>query len=91
MNEVTIRGATAPDFDRVVQLLEQAHLPLAGVAEHFSNFLVARDPAYPSWSETNHFRDYTQINEAGNPLWVYTMRDPRRFHEAYLEFRRRQP
>jgi amino-acid N-acetyltransferase len=41
MNEVTIRGATAPDFDRVVQLLEQAHLPLAGVAEHFSNFLVA--------------------------------------------------
>jgi len=53
----------------------------------FSNFLVARDPTYPGWSETNYFRDYTQINEAGNPLWVRTMRNPGRFREAYTEFR----
>jgi len=54
----------------------------------FSNFLVARDPTYPSWSETNYFRDYTQINEAGYPLWVYTMKKPARFYEAYLEFKK---
>ena len=54
----------------------------------FSNSLVVRDPTYPSWSDTNYFRDYTQINEAGNPLWVYTMKKPERFYEAYLEFKK---
>jgi hypothetical protein len=54
----------------------------------FSNFLIARDPTYPGWSETNYFRDYTQINEAGYPLWVYTMKKPERFYEAYLEFKK---
>jgi hypothetical protein len=54
----------------------------------FSNFMVAHYPEYPNWSETNYFRDYTQINEAGNPLWVHTMKKPERFHEAYLEFKK---
>jgi hypothetical protein len=54
----------------------------------FSNFMAASYPDYPGWSETNHFRDYTQINDAGNPLWVYTMKKPERFHEAYLEFKK---
>jgi hypothetical protein len=54
----------------------------------FSNFLVAYYPEYPSWSETNYFRDYTQINEAGYPLWVRTMKKPERFYEAYLEFKK---
>lgn len=54
----------------------------------FSNFLVSRDPSYPSWSGTNYFRDYTQINSAGNPLWVYTMKKPEPFYEAYLEFKK---
>jgi len=54
----------------------------------FSNYLVARDPTYPAWSKTNRFRDYTQINDAGNPLWVHTMKKPERFYEAYLEFKK---
>lgn len=54
----------------------------------FSHFLVMRDPTYPSWSETNYFRDYTQINEAGNPLWVRTMKKPERFYESYSEFKK---
>lgn len=54
----------------------------------FSNFLVSIDPTYPSWSGTNYFRDYTQINEAGYPLWVRTMKKPERFYQAYLEFKK---
>lgn len=54
----------------------------------FSNFLVARDAAYPSWSETDYMKDYTRINEAGNPLWVHIMKKPERFYTAYLEFKK---
>jgi hypothetical protein len=54
----------------------------------FSNFLVARDPAYPSWSDTNYFRDHTQVNEAGNALAIHAMKNPKPFYEAYLEFKK---
>ena len=54
----------------------------------FSNFLVARDPTYPNWSETDFIKDYTRINEAGLPLQVYIMKKPERFYEAYLEFKK---
>lgn len=53
-----------------------------------SNHLVARDPTYPSWSETDFIRDETRKNEAGYPLRVYVMRKPERFYEAYLEFKK---
>jgi hypothetical protein len=56
----------------------------------FSNFLVARDPAYPGWSETDFIKDQTRINEAGNPLQVYVMKKPERFYQAYLEFKNRK-
>jgi hypothetical protein len=52
-----------------------------------SNFLVARDPAYPAWSEQDFIKDYTRINEAGNPAQRYVMRKPERFYETYLEFK----
>ena len=53
----------------------------------FSNFMAARYPESPGWSETNYFRDYTQLNAAGYPLWVHTMKKPGRFYQAYLEFK----
>lgn len=54
----------------------------------FSNFLAARDPAYPSWSEKDFIKDYTRVNEAGNPFQRHVMKKPERFYEAYLEFRK---
>lgn len=54
----------------------------------FSNFLVARDPAYPSWSEQDFIKDYTRINEAGNPFQRHVMKKPERFHEAYTDFKK---
>jgi len=54
----------------------------------FSNFLVARDPTYPNWSAQDFIKDYTRINEAGNPAQRHVMRKPKRFYEAYLEFKR---
>jgi hypothetical protein len=54
----------------------------------FSNFMVAHYPEYPGWSETNYFKDPTQINKAGVPSRVRTMKKPERFYEAYLEFKK---
>jgi hypothetical protein len=54
----------------------------------FSNFLVAHYPDYPSWSEKDFIKDYTRINEAGNPLQRHVMKKPERFYEAYLEFKK---
>jgi len=54
----------------------------------FSNSLATYYAEYPSWSETNRVRDYTQINGAGNQLWFRTMKKPERFYESYLEFKK---
>jgi len=56
----------------------------------FSNFLIARDPSYPSWSETDFIKDYSRLNEAGNPAQVYVMKKPDRFYEAYLQFKKQK-
>lgn len=57
----------------------------------FSNFLVARDPTYPSWSEQDFIKDYTRVNEAGNPFQRHVMRKPEPYYEAYLEFKKAGP
>lgn len=54
----------------------------------FSNFLAVHYSDYPSWSETNNFPDNTQINEAGNSIWIHSMKEPERYYEAYLEFKK---
>ena len=53
----------------------------------FSNFLVARDPTYPSWSEEEFVKDYTRVSEAGYPFQRHIMKKPERFYEAYQEFK----
>jgi hypothetical protein len=58
------------------------------VLSEFSTFLLARDPTYPSWSETDLIKDSSRLNEAGNPAQVYVFLEPERFHQAYLEFRK---
>ncbi|HYG78946.1 MAG TPA: hypothetical protein VD861_01080 [Pyrinomonadaceae bacterium] len=54
----------------------------------FSNFMAERYPEYPGWSEQNFIKDYTQINEAGNPARIHTMKKPERFYEAYQKFKK---
>jgi hypothetical protein len=54
----------------------------------FSRYLTANDPTYPRWSGRRFIKDLSRINEAGNPLQVFVMTDPRRYHEAYLSFRK---
>ena len=41
--DVTITRASAEDLGGVLSLLESLHLPPAGVADHFDNFLVAKE------------------------------------------------
>jgi hypothetical protein len=52
----------------------------------FSNFLVARYPDYPSWSEKDRINDPVRLNKTGSPLQVRVLKDPARFYEAYSEF-----
>jgi len=40
---ISIRAARQDDFQTFARLLEEAHLPLDGVKEHYSTFLVAED------------------------------------------------
>jgi len=54
------------------------------------NWLISQDPNYPSWSETDLIKDYSKINEAGNPAQLYVMKTPDRFYEAYNEFKRQE-
>ena len=56
-----------------------------------SNFLAVKYPENPGWSEKNFLQDYTQINKAGNPLWIHTMKKPERYYETYLEFKKTKP
>jgi hypothetical protein len=53
----------------------------------FSNYLVEHHPEYPSWSTRTSAKDYSRINEAGNPAQVLIMNEPRRYYEAYQAFK----
>ena len=53
-----------------------------------SNYLVKLDPTYPSWSKQDFIKDYSRINEAGNPAQVFIMKKPKRYHQAYLTFKK---
>jgi hypothetical protein len=54
----------------------------------FSNYLVKRDPTYPSWSKWDFIKDYSRIDEAGNPAQVFIMKKPKRYYQAYLTFKK---
>ncbi|MEJ7848177.1 MAG: hypothetical protein WKF92_08835 [Pyrinomonadaceae bacterium] len=54
----------------------------------FSNYLVKRDPTYPGWSEKDFIKDYSRINEAGNPSQVHIFKNAKRYYHAYLAFKK---
>lgn len=87
LNYVKVLNSTD---DAIKQTFRLEHKIVLSDAEllGFSNFLTAKYADYPSWSETNYFQDYTQLNEAGNPLWIRTMKKPKRYYEVYLEFKK---
>jgi hypothetical protein len=66
-----------------LRLQHQIRLSDANLLE-FSNFLVTRDPTYPSWSQ----RDFIKIEEAGKPMPGLVMKNLRPFYQAYIEFKR---
>lgn len=51
----------------------------------FSNFLISRDPTYPSWSEQDFIRDNSRPE---GPSQFHVMRDPKRFHDMYVMFKK---
>ena len=49
--------------------------------------MISQDPYYPSWSDREEYKDLTQHNEAGNPIWYVIMKKPERFYNAYFEYK----
>lgn len=57
-----------------------------------SNYLIARDPTYPSWSEIEgDIEDFSRLNKEGYPARVNIMKKPDRFYQAYLGFKNKKP
>jgi hypothetical protein len=56
----------------------------------FTNYLISRDPKYPAWSKFKFIKDYSRINEAGNPAQVYVFDNAKLYYQAYLNFKRSQ-
>ena len=54
----------------------------------FSNFLVASDSNYPSWSGIELVKDSTRINAVGSPMRFLILEKPERYYEAYTEFKK---
>ena len=54
----------------------------------FSDYLVRNHPTYPSWSTRTSTKDHSSVNDAGSPAQLVIMKGPKRYHEAYLAFKR---
>jgi len=58
----------------------------------FTNYLIGRDPTYPSWSEIEgDIEDFSRLNKEGYPARVNIMKEPERFYQAYLAFKKKKP
>jgi hypothetical protein len=53
----------------------------------FTDYLISQDPYYPEWSGREEYKDLTQRNEAGNPIWYVIMKKPERFYNACLQYK----
>ena len=61
----------------------------------FTNFLIARDPTYPSWSEQKFERindaDAREVNDFGVAVTqIFVMKNPERFYQVYLTFKQQR-
>ena len=54
----------------------------------FSDYLVRHHPTYPSWSTRTLTKDHSSVNDAGSPAQLVIMKSPKRYHQAYLAFKR---
>jgi hypothetical protein len=53
----------------------------------FVDYLITEDPLYPAWSAREEYKDLTQRNSAGYPIWYLIMKKPEPFYTAYLQFK----
>ena len=54
----------------------------------FSDFLVARYPDYPSWSESKLTKDESELGPDGRPVMTGVLQKPEHYYETYLEFKK---
>jgi hypothetical protein len=54
----------------------------------FSNYLVKHHPDYPRWSARYSARDDSNKRDPSLGTLVLIMKQPERYHQAFLEFKR---
>jgi hypothetical protein len=52
----------------------------------FVEYLISQDAAYPSWTQTEWYKDSNKINEAGNPLQYVVVQNIGPFYKLYLQY-----
>jgi hypothetical protein len=57
----------------------------------FSNYLVKHHPDYPRWSTRYSTRDNSNKRDPSLGTLVLIMKEPRRYYQAYLAFKKRLP
>jgi|GEM_PF-1179475 len=53
----------------------------------FVNYLISRDPRYPTWSTMEDYKDMRHRNAAGNPRQYALLQNAQPFYDAYRKFR----
>jgi hypothetical protein len=83
-----LEGVTDCDqaIENTLRLRYKIHLS-EGELVRFVDYLITEDPYYPAWSTREEYKDLTQRNEAGNPIWYLIMKKPEPFYKAYLQFK----
>jgi hypothetical protein len=55
----------------------------------FVEYLISQEPKYPSWCPRplEHFRDFSDLNEAGYPRQYHLIKNMEPFYNAYLKYK----
>jgi hypothetical protein len=55
----------------------------------FVEYLISQEPKYPSWipGALEHFKDFSDLNEAGYPRQYYLIKNMEPFYNAYLKYK----
>jgi len=53
----------------------------------FVEYLISKDPAYPNWSQTEWYKDWSDVNEHGVPQQYIIVKNIEPFYKAYLEYK----
>ena len=80
-------GIKDRDIQNTLRFIYKIRVSDEELAE-LSDFLAARYPDYPSWSNSKLTKDESELGPAGYPVQIGILQKPERYYEAYLEYKK---